>query len=249
MKVFILNLAVIYNTNCWWYVSTRAITRNQETKQNPIQTRNFVSLGPRILFQIVSFWCQKETGRPPADSWKHAACRRPTQSVYAPLTKQKTNHTPCISFLETFSLPFPFCHVVYQDKVRNEVINAKTVATVPFRSLISFHHHTGSYVYDDNQVRSFYPEVKQAQYSWLGGQLKQSIGECLFQMLSRRSLAATPSTITIQDCLQGLHRWMLLSPYSRGKEKENLLKDAKYRFLHLSAHCYKQILGWATLYL
>lgn len=42
--------------------------------------------------------------------------------------------------------------MVYQDRVRNEVTNANTVATVPFRSLISFHHHTGSYAWDNSKT-------------------------------------------------------------------------------------------------
>lgn len=45
-----------------------------------------------------------------------------------------------------YDLPFPFCQAVYQDRLRNEVINTNAVATVPFRSLISLHHHTGSEV-------------------------------------------------------------------------------------------------------
>lgn len=68
-------------------------------------------------------------------------------------------------------------------------------------------------------------------------------------MLSRTSLAATPFTIIIQDCLHGLHRWMLLSPYSRGKGKEKLAQGCKILISSFISHCYKQILGWATLYL
>lgn len=44
--------------------------------------------------------------------------------------------------LGAFYLPFPFCHAVYQDKLRKVVMKTNTVATVPFRSLISFQHHT-----------------------------------------------------------------------------------------------------------
>lgn len=43
-----------------------------------------------------------------------------------------------------YDLPFPFCQAVYQDRLRKEVRNTNAVATVPFRSLISLHHHTGS---------------------------------------------------------------------------------------------------------
>lgn len=68
-------------------------------------------------------------------------------------------------------------------------------------------------------------------------------------MLSRTNLAATPSTITIQGCLHRLHRWMLLSPYSRGKEKEKLAQGCTILVSSFISHCYKQILGWATLYL
>lgn len=47
---------------------------------------------------------------------------------------------------DRWDLPFPFCQAVYQDRLRKEVINTNAVATVPFRSLISLHHHTGSVV-------------------------------------------------------------------------------------------------------
>lgn len=39
---------------------------------------------------------------------------------------------------ELFSLPLPFCHAVYQDKLRKDVKKIIAVATVPFLSLISF---------------------------------------------------------------------------------------------------------------
>lgn len=65
-------------------------------------------------------------------------------------------------------------------------------------------------------------------------------------MLSRTSLAATPSTITIQDCLQGLHRWMLLSPYSREKRKKTFAWRQNTGFFTCQS-LLKQILGLATV--
>lgn len=44
--------------------------------------------------------------------------------------------------------------MVYQDRVRKDVTNTSAVATVPFRSLISFHHHTGSQVGNSKQDQS-----------------------------------------------------------------------------------------------
>lgn len=125
-------------------------------------------------------------------------------SIHAPFTKQKAYYISR-TFLEIFSLPFPFCHVVYQDKVRNEVINAKRVATVPFRSLISFHHHTGSYVYDDKQDCSLFI-LKSTESSTLGSGAINTINKRgSFQTLCRTSPAATPFTLIIQD---RLHRLM-----------------------------------------
>lgn len=37
-----------------------------------------------------------------------------------------------------FDLPLPFCHAVYQDRLRKDVKKIIAVATVPFLSLISF---------------------------------------------------------------------------------------------------------------
>lgn len=37
-----------------------------------------------------------------------------------------------------FALPLPFCHAVYQDRLRKDVKKMIAVATVPFLSLISF---------------------------------------------------------------------------------------------------------------
>lgn len=39
---------------------------------------------------------------------------------------------------EMVSLPLPFCHAVYQDRLRKDVKKIIAVATVPFLSLISF---------------------------------------------------------------------------------------------------------------
>ena len=189
-------------------MSPSAITRNR--KQNkPHSNEKFCLLRPRILLHFCVR--KKLAGR------QQIACNMQivgafNSSIYAPLTKQKTYYIPC-TFLEMFSLPFPFCHVVYQDKVRNEVINAKTVATVPFRSLISFHHHTGSYVYDDNQD-CFLFILKSGESSTPGsGPIKTINRRGSFQMLGRSSLAATPSTSTIQDCRHRLHRWMLQASF------------------------------------
>lgn len=40
--------------------------------------------------------------------------------------------------------PFPFCQAVYQDRLRKEVKKMRTVATVPFLSLISFQRLSSS---------------------------------------------------------------------------------------------------------
>lgn len=40
--------------------------------------------------------------------------------------------------LLAFALPLPFCHAVYQDRLRKDVKKMIAVATVPFLSLISF---------------------------------------------------------------------------------------------------------------
>lgn len=111
-------------------------------------------------------------------------------STYAPFTKQKACYLSCL-LLEIFSLPFPFCHVVYQDKVRNEVINAKAVATVPFRSLISFHHHSGSYVYSNNQD-CFLLILKSTESSSLGsGPIKTINKRFTTDALQNKSISNT----------------------------------------------------------
>lgn len=38
----------------------------------------------------------------------------------------------------TSNVPFPFCHAVYQERLRKDVKKIIAVATVPFLSLISF---------------------------------------------------------------------------------------------------------------
>ena len=165
---------------------------------------------------------------------KYADCRGVQLRAFMHRWQSKKPNTLHARFLETFSLPFPFCHVVYQDKVRNEVINAKTVATVPFRSLISFHHHTGSYVYDDNQVRFFLSWSQANPVLLARGQLKQSIGEVHFRCSAElvwqphhsQLLFRTVCTVFIGGCF--------FLPIQGEKGKKNLLKDAKYSFLHLS---------------
>lgn len=39
---------------------------------------------------------------------------------------------------DMLNLPLPFCHAVYQDRLRKDVKKIIAVATVPFLSLISF---------------------------------------------------------------------------------------------------------------
>lgn len=145
-------------------------------------------------------------------------------STYAPFTMQKACYLSCL-LLEIFSLPFPFCHVVYQDKVRNEVINAKAVATVPFRSLISFHHHSGSYVYSNNQD-CFLLILKSTESSSFGSGPIKTINEIHYRCSAEQtSLSATQFTNTTQDCLHSLHRLMSqASSYSGRKEKEKLVQ-------------------------
>lgn len=62
-----------------------------------------------------------------------------------------------------FYLPFPFCHAVYQDKLRKVVMKTNTVATVPFRSLISFQHYTCLCSISDEDLSVGLAAVKSAE--------------------------------------------------------------------------------------
>lgn len=55
--------------------------------------------------------------------------------TYAPLTASRRSAP---RLLLAFALPLPFCHAVYQDRLRKDVKKMIAVATVPFLSLISF---------------------------------------------------------------------------------------------------------------
>lgn len=167
-------LSFIIQTARWacFYTSNYNIKSRNKSK-TPFK-REILSPLSKNTVSTVSFRCQKETGRPPADSWKHAACGAFNSDVYAPLTKQKKPTTLHGLFLETFSLPSHFA-MSYQDKVRNEVINAKTVATVPFRASS---HFTITLVHMFTMIiKPALFILKSSKSSTLVSQLKQSIGE------------------------------------------------------------------------
>lgn len=140
-------------------------------------------------------------------------------NTYVPFTKQEPRCTSC-KCSETVFLPLPFCHVVYQDKVRKEVTNAKAVVTIPFRSLISFHHHIRSYIYDDNQDCCFSFIPKSMEFSTSGSRPVKIYLSSLFQMLCRRHLSS--KTTATQD-RPGLHTLMsqaFFFPARTGERKE-----------------------------
>lgn len=119
------------------------------------------------------------------------------------------------------------------------MINAKTVATVPFRSLISFHHHTGSYIY----------KVYRIQHSWLWAN-ENNHYERLISDLCRISLTATPGAPAIQNCLHRLHRLMsrvfFLSKRKIGRKICSVTQNTVSSFI---GHHYKQTFGGAKLHL
>lgn len=88
-------------------------------------------------------------------------------------------------------LPFPFCHAVYQDKLRKVVMKTNTVATVPFRSLISLQHHTWLRSVSDKD---------------------RSCWACCNQVSSGPPAAARPTqsrALTYQRCHKSIHSTLL----------------------------------------
>lgn len=143
------------------------------------------------LSNTVSLLCRK---KPPEERTQRAGLGYFAEAF--PLAHQvSTEHSVPHTVPGTSSLPFPFCHVVYQDRVRNEVTNANTVATVPFRSLISFHHHTGSHARDNSQTSLSSATSQQNPERLVLVQKQQLMDESHFRCRAEVSSAATQAKL------------------------------------------------------
>lgn len=126
------------NDHKWWHAGggrnelkqkTRCTRR--ETQQQPAVTRQAEgTVSTTSLATRPGYTHRKK--KPP----RHAE----NSDVSPPLTYAllTASRRSAPRLLLAFALPLPFCHAVYQDRLRKDVKKMIAVATVPFLSLISF---------------------------------------------------------------------------------------------------------------